>query len=67
MEIANSVEAVQGVIHIEKISPMLLKDGATPAEYLAGLQHAIAKGGLADVARERHLREFTPAGVDLSA
>jgi len=47
MEIANGIEAVQGMVHIEKINyPMLFKDGATPAEYWAGLQHAIAKGGL---------------------
>jgi hypothetical protein len=47
IEIANSVEAVQGVVHIEKINaPMLYKDGATPAGYWAGLQFAIAKGWL---------------------
>jgi len=35
------------VVHIEKINyPMLFKDGATPVEYWAGLQHDIAKGWL---------------------
>ncbi len=34
LEIVNTIEAIQGVIHIEKINyPMLYKDGATPAEY----------------------------------
>ena len=39
LEIANSVEAVQGGrIHIEKISgPFLFVEKATPAEYKAGL------------------------------
>jgi hypothetical protein len=45
MEIANSVEPVQdGRIHIEKINwPMLHDLRATPAEYKAGLDYAIAK------------------------
>jgi len=48
MEIANSVEPVQdGRIHIEKINwPMLHDLKATPAEYKAGLDYAIAKGWL---------------------
>jgi len=48
MEIANSVEPVQdGRIHIEKINePFLYKLRGTPAEYKAGLDHAIAKGWL---------------------
>ena len=48
MEIANSVEPVQdGRIHIEKINwPMLHDLRATPAEYKAGLDYAIAKGWL---------------------
>jgi hypothetical protein len=38
---------LQGGVHIEKINyPMLFKDGATPVEYWAGLQHDIAKGWL---------------------
>jgi hypothetical protein len=48
MEIANSVEPVlDGRIHIEKINwPMLHDLRATPAEYKAGLDYAIAKGWL---------------------
>ena len=48
MEIANSVEPVQdGRIYIEKINwPMLHDLRATPAEYKAGLDYAIAKGWL---------------------
>ena len=48
MEIANATEAVQdGRIHIEKINgPMLFQEGATPAEYWAGLQFAIERGWL---------------------
>ena len=57
MEIANTIEPAQGKIHIEKINyPMLFKDGATPAEYWAGLQHAINKGWLT-LSRERNLRD----------
>ena len=47
LEIANSVEAIQdGRIHIEKINLPLLRAGASPAEYGAGLELAIAKGWL---------------------
>jgi hypothetical protein len=48
LEIANSVEAVQdGRTHIEKINaPFLYREGATPAEYKAGLDMAIARGWL---------------------
>jgi hypothetical protein len=48
IEVANSVEAVQdGRIFIELINgPMLFELKATPAEYKAGLDHAIAKGWL---------------------
>jgi hypothetical protein len=67
MEIANAVEAVHGVIHIEKINePMLFKEKATPAEYWAGLQHAIAKGWLVLHESGTFVR-FTPAGADLFA
>jgi hypothetical protein len=47
MNIANGIEAVQGVFHhIEKINyPMLYKDGATPSGYWAELQFAIARAG----------------------
>ena len=46
IELANAVEPVQdGRIHIEKINgPMLFQLKATPAEYKAGLDRAIAKG-----------------------
>jgi hypothetical protein len=67
LEIANAVEALQGVIHIEKINgAMLFKDGATPAEYWAGLQHAIAKGWLVLHESETFVR-FTPAGAEMFA
>src|SRR6201996_7778669 len=61
LEIANSVEAVQdGRIHIELINgPMLFEHKATPAEYKAGLDLAIAPR-LALAARERNLREVHP-------
>jgi hypothetical protein len=53
MEIASAVEPVQdGRIYIELINaPFLYQLKGTPAEYKAGLEHAIAKGP----ARERHL------------
>ena len=67
MEIANSVEAVQGVIHIEKINgPMLFKDKATPHEYLAGLQRAIEQGWLT-LHESGTFVTFRPAGADLFA
>jgi hypothetical protein len=48
LELANSVDPVQdGRIHIEKINwPMLHDLRATPAEYKAGLDYAVAKGWL---------------------
>ena len=48
LEIANAVEPVQDArIHIEKINwPMLHDLKASPAEYKAGLDLAIAKGWL---------------------
>jgi hypothetical protein len=67
MEIANSIEAVQSVIHIEKINgPMLFKDGATPAEYWNGLQRAITMGWL-KLHESGTFVTFTPAGADLFA
>ena len=46
LEIANAVEPVQeGRIYIEKINaPFLFREGATPAEYKAGLNLAIERG-----------------------
>jgi hypothetical protein len=48
LELANAFEPVQdGGIYIEKINwPMLHDLRATPAEYKAGLDYAIAKGWL---------------------
>jgi hypothetical protein len=47
LEIANTVEPVQdGRIHIKKINGPLLMEGASPAEYRAGLELAIARGWL---------------------
>lgn len=47
LEIAFTAEAVQGSrIHIEKINGrMLFQEGASPAEYKAGLDRAIEKAG----------------------
>ena len=46
LEIANATEAVQdGRIRIEKINAPFLQAGGSPAEYGAGLDLAIAKGG----------------------
>ena len=62
-----AIEPVQGVIHIEKINyPMLFKDGATPAEYWAGLQFAIKKGWL-NYHESGTFVTFTTAGADLFA
>jgi hypothetical protein len=68
MEIASTIEpGPQGQIHIEKINgPMLYKDGATPAEYWAGLQLAIAKGWL-KYHESGTFVTFMPAGADLFA
>ena len=47
LEIANSVEPIQGRIHIEKINePFLFRDRGSPAEYGAGLKLAIDRGWL---------------------
>jgi hypothetical protein len=41
LEIANSVEPIQGRIHIEKINePFLFRDRGSPAEYGASLRPA---------------------------
>jgi hypothetical protein len=68
VEIASTIGPVQdGRIHIEKLNgPFLFKEGGTPAEYSAGLDHAIAQGWL-----WRHesgtFVKFTQAGADLFA
>jgi hypothetical protein len=68
LEIANATEAVQdGRIHIEKINgPMLFKEGASPAEYKAGLNLAIARGWLV-LHESGTFVQFTPAGAELFA
>jgi hypothetical protein len=68
IEIANSVQVVQdGRIHIEKINgPMLFELKATPAEYKAGLDRAIAEGWL-ELHESGTFVRFTQAGADLFA
>ena len=67
IEIASTIEPVQGKIYIETINyPMLFKDGAKPAEYWAGLQHAIAKGWLL-LHESGTFVTMTQAGNDLFA
>ena len=68
LEIANSVEAVQdGRIHIELINgPMLFVHKATPAEYKAGLDLAIAQGWLWLHESGTYVK-FTQAGAELFA
>jgi hypothetical protein len=68
IEIANSVEAVQdGRIYIELINgPMLFEHKATPAEYGAGRDYAVAKGWL-ELDRSGTFVRFTQAGAELFA
>ena len=68
LEIANSVEAVQdGRIYIERINaPFLYRERATPAEYKAGLDLAIARGWLV-LHESGTFVHFTQAGADLFA
>jgi hypothetical protein len=68
IELANSVEVTQdGRIHIEKINgPMLFQLKATPTEYKAGLDRAIANGWLVLHESGTFVR-FTQAGADLFA
>jgi hypothetical protein len=68
IELANAVEVAQdGRIHIEKINgPMLFQLKATPAEYKAGLDRAIANGWLVLHESGTYVK-FTPAGADLFA
>jgi hypothetical protein len=47
IEIANTIEAIHdGRLHIEKINAPFLAASGSPAEYMAGLDLAIAKGWL---------------------
>jgi hypothetical protein len=65
IEIARAVEPVQGRIHIEKINgPFLFSDGASPAEYSAGMKLAIERGWLA-MHESGTFVTFTPAGAEL--
>jgi hypothetical protein len=68
LELANAVEPVQDArIHIEKINgPFLYKEGGTPEEYRAGLDHAIAKGWLWEHESGTYVK-FTQAGAELFA
>ena len=68
VEIANAFQPVQdGRIYIEKINgPMLFTEKATPAEYRAGLDRAIAKGWL-ELHESGTFVRFTQAGKDLFA
>jgi hypothetical protein len=68
LEIANATEAVpDGRIYIEKINEQFLfKEGATPAEYSAGLKFAIDQGWLLKHESGTYVK-FTAAGADLFA
>ena len=68
VELANAFEPVQdGRIYIEKINgPFLFELKATPAEYRAGLDYAIAKGWLMLHESGTYVR-FTDAGAALFA
>ena len=68
VEIANAVEAIRdGRIHIEKINgPFLYEHTASPAEYKAGLELAIARGWLVLHESGTYVK-FTPAGAELFA
>jgi hypothetical protein len=68
VEIANSVEAVQGGrIYIELINaPFLCEAKGSPAEYKAGLDLAITKGWLVLDRSGTYVR-FTQTGAELFA
>ena len=68
LEIANAAEAVQdGRIYIELINgPLLFREGATPAEYKAGLDRAIERGWL-ELHDSGTFVRFTQTGADLFA
>jgi hypothetical protein len=68
LEIANAAEPVQDArIHIEKINGrMLYQHKATPAEYKAGLDLAIARG-LLWLHESGTYVKFTQAGAELFA
>jgi hypothetical protein len=68
IEITNSIEAVQdGRIYIELVkAPFLYEHKASPAEYKAGLNLAIARGWLWLHESDSYVK-FTPAGAELFA
>ena len=68
LEHAQGFEPVQdGRIYIEKINgPFLFGDGATPAEYSAGLKYGIDKGWL-ELHEGGTFVRFTAAGAELFA
>jgi hypothetical protein len=67
VEIANATEAVQdGRIYTELVNAAFLAAGGSPAEYRAGIEHAIAKGWLWRHESGSYLK-FTPAGAELFA
>jgi hypothetical protein len=67
LDIANAVEPIQGWIHIEKINgPFLFRDGASPAEYSAGIKLAIGLGWLL-MHEPGTFVTFTPEGAKLFA
>ena len=67
IEIANSAEAVQDArIYIERVSGPLLAAGGSPAEYRAGIEHAIAKGWLWRHESGTYVK-FTDAGAEMFA
>jgi hypothetical protein len=68
IELANAFEPIQdGRIYIEKINgPFLFELKGTPAEYKAGLDHAIANGWLVLHESGTYVR-FTEAGAALFA
>jgi hypothetical protein len=67
LEIASTIEPVQdGRIRIEKINAPFLQAGGSPAEYGAGLAHAIARGWLWKHESGTYVK-FTQTGADLFA
>jgi hypothetical protein len=65
IEIANAAEAVQDRrIAIELINGPFLNAGGTPAEFRAGIEHAISKGWLWRHESGVYVK-FTPAGAEL--
>ena len=68
LEHAHAFEPTRdGRIYIEKINgPFLFGDKGTPAEYTAGLKHAIERGWL-EIHDSGTFVKFTPAGADLFA